>query len=47
MKKLIIILLLLCPFAAASEYTDYISDMYSKEYNKHVKIVSKDEHIEK
>ena len=31
----------------ASQYTDYFSDLYSKEYNKRVKIVSKDEQIEK
>ena len=49
MKKifLCILSLLLCSSVLASEYTDYFSEMYSKEYKKHVKVVSKDEHIEK
>ena len=31
----------------ATEYTDYFSELYSKEYKKPVKIVSKTENIEK
>ena len=49
MQKFILcfLLLTLSSSAMASQYTDYFSDLYSKEYNKRVKIVSKDEQIEK
>ncbi len=49
MKKAILFILAIFFYttANASEYSDYISNIYSKEYNKTVKIVSKDEHIEK
>ena len=49
MKKIILSFLLLtfCSSVSASQYTDYFTDIYSKEYKKPVKIVSKDEQIEK
>ena len=49
MQKFILSFLLLtfCSSVSATQYTDYISKMYSKEYNKPVKIISKDEQIEK
>ena len=49
MRKLLLLILILFSTLSANATccSDYLTDLYSKEYNTKVKIVSKKEHIDK
>ena len=48
MRKLLLLIVLFSTLnVSATCYSDYLEEVYSKEHNTKVKIISKDEHIDK